>query len=167
MAPSYPRLAAPHALGRAERVITSTKQAHNGGELRALSLSPLKTHASWSDFYVPAGVTAPQLVDLISKRGESIVRRSQMCVSLLRRTSQGGGSEALSGVRKHVGGAMAVKGTVQMEAIQLASPDGTLEDWRVRVPCERRGDGAVVAGSVIGSWGWWGRPARDCGRGDM
>lgn len=92
-----------------------------------------QTSQTWSDLYTRAGVTASEVVELVSNRGPAEVSTSKMCISLLRNFSSAVAPDYLGSGRKRVserGGGGA--GAPQMEAVQIAGPSGVFEEWKVR-----------------------------------
>ncbi|CAB1098165.1 unnamed protein product [Ectocarpus sp. CCAP 1310/34] len=95
---------------------------------------------TWSDLYTRAGVTASEVVELVSNRGPAEVSTSKMCISLLRNFSSAVTPDYLGSGRKRAserGGGGA--GASQMEAVQIAGPSGVFEEWK-------GGAGAELAG---------------------
>lgn len=85
----------------------------------------------WEDVYARAGVTAQELMVIIADRGGG-VNISKMCISLLRPTTAVGASdEGVASGRRRFHGAGDRDGGVQLEAVQIAGPEGSFQEWKV------------------------------------
>lgn len=111
--------------------------------LRSLPSPPLPSRQisqTWSDLYTRAGVTASEVVELVSNRGPAEVSTSKMCISLLRSASSAvvpdykylGSCGRKRASERGGGGGRA--GAPQMEAVQIAGPSGVFEEWKVKGP---------------------------------
>lgn len=106
----------------------------------------------WTDIYARAGVTAAELVDIVSERGGGGIRRSKMCISLLRESSSLSSSTSPVGVdsgrRRLAGGGNGGGGVAMFEALQIAGPEGVFEEWKVRFVV-LRAFGLILAGVAV------------------
>lgn len=95
----------------------------------------------WDDVYARVGVTSSELIDLVEARGGGGISTSKMCISVLRPAAT---SCSAVGRRRSGEGAAGV----QMEAVQIAGPEGIFEEWKVcgtRLSCVS----LVVSGTTL------------------
>ncbi|CAM9781452.1 unnamed protein product [Scytosiphon promiscuus] len=123
--------------GEAGWINSVLQQAGTFGPVPARDGSRVETCQTWRDVYARAGVTAAEVVDLVSERGPAEVSASTMCISLLRASSSSSASvgrddasEFHGSGRRRTGGSGSVGGGVQMEAVQIAGPSGVFQEWK-------------------------------------
>ncbi|CAN0142172.1 unnamed protein product, partial [Ectocarpus sp. 12 AP-2014] len=123
------------------------EQAGGFGRVPERRGSRAEVSQTWSDLYTRAGVTASEVVELVSNRGPAEVSTSKMCISLLRNFSSAVTPDYLGSGRKRAserGGGGA--GASQMEAVQIAGPSGVFEEWKSSGVAGKGGAGAELAG---------------------
>lgn len=77
--------------------------------------------------YTRAGATTSEVVKLVTERAKDSVSISRMCISLLRPVMHGQDSDGIRSDKKRLGGVWETVGGVQMEAVQIAGPEGALD----------------------------------------